>query len=80
MFFNNQTKDLSFVRKGSANGRIYNVIINDAKPSKYTCAKGEAKTRLELNQASANDGNANESNVDKSNDDESNGLKSDDNK
>ena len=37
-----------------------NVIIDNALPSKYTCKKGEAKTRLELNQASANDGNASE--------------------
>ena len=37
-----------------------NVIQVDAVPSKYTCSKGEAKTRLELKQASINDGNANE--------------------
>lgn len=35
LFFNNQTKDLSFVRKGSANGRIYNVIINDATDPRF---------------------------------------------
>ena len=37
-----------------------NVIIVDAEPSRYACSKGEAKTRLELNQASENDGNRNE--------------------
>lgn len=46
-----------FTLKGT---KCENVIITDAEPSKYTCSKGEAKTRLELNQASPNDGNANE--------------------
>ena len=34
--------------------------VIDAEPVKYSCTKGEAKTRLELGQASANDGNAKE--------------------
>ena len=35
-------------------------MVIDAEPVKYSCTKGEAKTRLELGQASANDGNAKE--------------------
>ena len=38
----------------------YRKLVSDAIPSKYSCSKGEAKTRLELGLSSANDGDANE--------------------
>jgi len=35
LYFNNQTKDLRFVRKGCVNGRVYDVIINDATDPRF---------------------------------------------